>query len=79
MYTISLGRANKFLTASHMPVQTLIASDSSTEQNNQLAVQNASVNGAIHIVETNDVGSGYGMLNSTSVTGHINYNSVSTR
>ena len=69
MYTISLGLANKFLTASHMPVQTLTASDNSTEQNNQLAVQNASVNGAIHVIETNDVGSGYGMLNSTAVVG----------
>ena len=69
MYTISLGLANKFLTASHMPVQTLTASDGSAEQANQLAVQNASVNGAIHVVETNDVGSGYGMLNSTAVIG----------
>ena len=69
MYTISLGRANKFLTASHMPVQTLSASDGSAEQTNQLAVQNASVNGAIQIIETNDVGSGYGMLQSTAVIG----------
>lgn len=69
MYTISLGLANKFLTASHMPVQTLTASDGSAEQINQLAVQNASVNGAIHVVETNDVGSGYAMLNSTAVIG----------
>ncbi len=69
MYTISLGLANKFLTATHMPVQTLNNSDGSAEQNNQVSVQNASVNGAIHVVETNDVGSGYGMLNSTSVIG----------
>ena len=69
MYTISLGLASKFLTASHMPVQTLSESDGSAEQTNQLAVQNASVNGAIQIIETNDVGSGYGMLNSTAVIG----------
>ena len=69
MYTVSLGLANKFLTASHVPVQTLTATDGSTEQTNQLAVQNASVNGAIQIIETNDVGSGYGMLNSTPVIG----------
>ena len=67
MYTISLGLANKFLTASH--VQTLTSSDGSAEQTNQLAVQNASVNGAIQVIETNDVGSGYGMLNSTLVIG----------
>ncbi len=50
MYTISLGLASKFLTASHMPVQTLISSDGSAEQTNQLAVQNASVNGAIQVI-----------------------------
>ena len=69
MYTISLGSANKFLTAAHMPVQLLSNSDGSTEQNNQVAVQNAAVNGAIQIIETNDIGSGYGMLNSTAVIG----------
>ena len=37
------------------------------EQTNQLAVQNASVNGAIQVIETNDVGSGYGMLNSAVI------------
>ena len=69
MYTISLGQANKFLTASHMPVQTLIASDGSSEQVNQLAVQNASVNGAIHVVETNSIGASYEMVPSTAVIG----------
>ena len=69
MYTISLGQANKFLTASHMPVQTLSASDGSSEQANQLAVQNASVNGAIHVVETNNIGAGYEMVPSTAVIG----------
>ena len=69
MYTISLGSANKFLTAAHMPVQLLSNSDGSTEQNNQVAVQNAAVNGAIQIIETNEIGSGYGMLSSTAVIG----------
>ena len=54
MYTISLGQLNKFLTATHMPVQTLTSSDGGAEQTNQLAVQNASVNGAIQVIETND-------------------------
>lgn len=69
MYTISLGKANKFLTASHMPVQTLTSAGGSTEGTNQMAVQNAAVNGAIHIVETENIGSGYGMLQSTAVIG----------
>ena len=47
----------------------MTSSDGSAEQTNQLAVQNASVNGAIQVIETNDVGSGYGMLNSTAVIG----------
>jgi hypothetical protein len=59
MYTISLGDANKFLTSVHMPVKTITASDGSTESDRQLAVQNAAVNGAIEVIETVDVGSGY--------------------
>lgn len=59
MYTISLGDANKFLTSVHMPVKTLTASDGSTESDRQLAVQNAAVNGAIEVIETVDIGSGY--------------------
>ena len=59
MYTISLGDANKFLTSVHIPVKTLTASDGSRESDRQLAVQNASVNGAIEVVETVNIGSGY--------------------
>lgn len=59
MYTISLGDANKFLTSVHMPVKTLTATDGSTESDRQLAVQNAAVNGAIEVVETVNLGSGY--------------------
>ena len=62
MYTVSLGRANKFLTAVHMPVQTLDGGDGSVEGDRQLAVQNAAVNGAIEIVETVTTGSGYHMV-----------------
>jgi len=59
MYTISFGDANKFLTSVHMPVKTLSASDGSVESDRQIAVQNAAVNGAIEVIETVDLGSGY--------------------
>jgi hypothetical protein len=59
MYTISLGDANKFLTTLHMPVKTITTGDGSTESDRQLAVQNAAVNGAIEILETVNIGSGY--------------------
>jgi len=59
MYTISLGDAQKFMTAVHMPVKTITADDGSIESSRQLAVQNAAVNGAILVVETNQTGSGY--------------------
>jgi len=59
MYTISLGDANKFLTSVHIPVKTLTASDGSTESDRQFAVQNAAVNGAIEVIETVNIGSGY--------------------
>ena len=59
LYTIPLGLANKFLTTSYMPVRKLTTADGTAEVDRQLAVQNASVNGAIEIVETVNVGSGY--------------------
>ena len=60
MYTISLGEANKFLTTIHIPVKTIEdAGNGSAESDRQLAVQNAAVNGAIEIIETVNVGSGY--------------------
>ena len=59
MYTISLGDANKFLTSVHMPVKTLDSTDGSFESDRQIAVQNAAVNGAIEVIETVDLGSGY--------------------
>ena len=59
MYTISLGEADKFLTSVHMPVKTVVTPDASPEQTRQQAVQNAAVNGAIEIVETVNLGSGY--------------------
>ncbi len=59
MYTISLGDANKFLTSVHMPVKTLSVTDGSTESDRQVAVQGAAVNGAIEVIETVSIGSGY--------------------
>lgn len=59
MYSISLGQSDKFLTAGYMPVRTLANTDGSSEGTRQVAVQNASVNGAIEIVETVGVGSNY--------------------
>jgi len=62
MYTISLGDADKFLTASHMPVKTISAVDGSVESDRQIAVQNAAVNGSIEVVETVTPGAGYHQL-----------------
>ena len=47
------------MTAVHMPVKTITTDDGSIESSRQLAVQNSAVNGAILVVETNQVGSGY--------------------
>jgi hypothetical protein len=62
LYTISLGEAEKFLTASHIPVKTITNPDASPEQTRQAAVQNAAVNGAIEIIETESAGSGYSQV-----------------
>jgi len=62
MYTVSLGQADKFMTASYIPVRTLANTDSSTEGNRQILVQNAAANGAVEVVETVNVGSGYQQL-----------------
>ena len=59
MYTISLGQADKFLTAAYMPVRTLANTDISAEGDRQLAIQDAAANGSIEVIETFNVGSGY--------------------
>jgi hypothetical protein len=59
MYSISLGRAQKFLTPSYIPVDTLSITDGTVQGDRQILVQNAAVNGAIEFIETNQVGSGY--------------------
>jgi hypothetical protein len=64
MYTVPLGEQQKFLTASHIPVKTIELSDGGVESSRQVAVQSASVNGAIHVIETADSGSRYHTLSS---------------
>lgn len=59
MYSISLGEADKFMTSVHMPVKTISATDNSIESDRLLAVQNAAVDGAIQVIETNTIGVGY--------------------
>ena len=55
MYTVSTANALKFLTNDYIPVQTLASDDGS----DQWDVQTAAVDGAIHIVEVTNGGSGY--------------------
>jgi len=64
MYSVSLGDADKFMTTVHMPVKYIAntTGDGGIESDRQLAVQNAAVNGAINIVETVEVGSGYAQV-----------------
>lgn len=79
MYTVSLGDAEKFMTTNYIPVKNLSASDGSSESDRQLAVQNAAVNGAIQIVETIEVGSGYNTIaNGVVAAGGTNTIRVST-
>jgi hypothetical protein len=59
MYTVSLGDSDKFMTSTHMPVKTITASDTSTESDRLLAVQNAAVDGAIQVIEVNTIGVDY--------------------
>lgn len=67
MYTISLGSSEKFMTTSHIPVDTIITSDNTPEQTRQQAVQNAAVNGSIEIVETGSPGANYHQFNQAVV------------
>jgi hypothetical protein len=62
MYSVSLGRADKFMTASYMPVQNILSSAGSTEDDRQTLVQDAAANGSIEVIETFNVGAGYQQL-----------------
>ena len=68
MYTITLGEADKFLTAAHMPVRVAKAGQTSTEATRQLAVQNAASNGSINVIEVNQAGSGYSYVSNGVVS-----------
>lgn len=59
MYSISTGDADKFLTTAYIPVKTIKTSDGSVESARQVEVQNASVNGAIQIIEGVNTGRNY--------------------
>jgi hypothetical protein len=73
MYTVSLGDSNKFMTSTHMPVKSVTTSDGSVESTRQLAVQNAAVNGAIEVVESVQLGSGYvALANGVVAAGGVN-------
>jgi hypothetical protein len=62
MYTVSLGRADKFMTAAYMPVQNVLSTEGTTEGDRQTLVHDAAANGAIEVIETFNVGSGYQQL-----------------
>jgi hypothetical protein len=64
MYTVTSGRALKFLTSDHVPVQTLTSDDST----DQWDVQTSAANGAIHSITLVTNGSGY-----LSVTNTFSY------
>jgi hypothetical protein len=59
MYTVNTGDADKFLTTQYIPVKERSVSDGSVESDRQLEVQNASVNGAIEMIELNNEGIRY--------------------
>ena len=70
MYTVDVNDADKFLTTGFIPVKTLTSSSGTQEQDRQIAVQNAAVNGEIQVVETVNAGSGYhGVANGAVVAG----------
>jgi hypothetical protein len=62
LFTISVDDADRFLTIDHLPVKTLSVSDGTAEEDRQLLVQNAAVNGSIEVVETVNIGSNYHMI-----------------
>jgi hypothetical protein len=65
MYTVTTAKALKFLTNDYMSVQTL-AGDDGTDQYD---VQQAAVDGGIHVVKVTSGGSGYGSAPAVTITG----------
>jgi hypothetical protein len=65
MYTVTTAKALKFLTNDYIPVQTL-ASDDGTDQ---WDVQQAAVDGGIHVIKVTSGGSGYATAPAVTITG----------
>ena len=65
MYTVTTAKALKFLTTSYIPVQTL-ASDGGEDQ---WDVQQAAVDGGIHVIKVTSGGSGYATAPAVTITG----------
>lgn len=68
LYTVSLGDYDKFMTVTHIPVKTIAASDTSTESDRLLAVQNAAVSGAIQVIVPNTSGVDYSQVLDAAVS-----------
>jgi hypothetical protein len=65
MYTITTGKALKFLTNDYIPVQTLSIDDGS----DQWTIQQNAVDGAIHTIFISNAGSGYGSAPTVQIVG----------
>ena len=65
MYTVTTSNALKFLTNDYIPVQTLTSDDGS----DQWDVQQAAINGAIHVIKVTAGGSGYATAPAVTITG----------
>jgi hypothetical protein len=65
MYTVTTSNALKFLTKDYIPIQTLTSDDGS----DQWDVQQAAIDGAIHVIKVTAGGSGYATAPAVTITG----------
>lgn len=65
MYTVSTAKALKFLTNDYIPVQTLVTDDGT----DQFDVQQAAIDGGIHVINVTSGGSAYGSAPAVTITG----------
>jgi hypothetical protein len=65
MYTVTTAKALKFLTNDYIPVQTLTGDDGT----DQWDVQQAAVDGGIHVIKVTAGGSGYATAPAVTITG----------
>ena len=65
MYTVTTAKALKFLTNDYIPVQTLTSDDGT----DQYDVQQAAIDGGIHVVNVTAGGSAYGAAPAVTITG----------